>query len=85
MKKLATIGLILSMTLLWGCQQVVPRSEYLRNRSKDYLNAHLIPPIRVPDGLSKPPESLDYPIPSHVPPIGSLKPINLEPPGFGTL
>ncbi|MGD9591499.1 MAG: hypothetical protein AB7V32_03160 [Candidatus Berkiella sp.] len=85
MKIATTIGLIFGLILLSGCQQVVPRSEYLRNRSKDYLNSRLIPPIKVPQGLSEPPESLAYPLPSIVPPIGSLKPINLEPPGFGTL
>ena len=85
MKRVTTLGIMIGIILLSGCQQVVPRSEYLRNRSQDYKNAHLIAPIKVPAGLTQPPESVAFHLPAHIPPIGSLKPINLEPPGFGTL
>ncbi len=79
-------GLILLAVALAGCQQVSQKkSEYMRNRSNDYLTSRVYAPLRVPEGLSHPRDSEVYPLPSDVPPVGQVKPVPLEPPGFGKL
>lgn len=86
MKSIHRVGLLLGVLALSGCQHMRhTKEEYLRNRSQDYLHSRTIAPVRVPEGLSPIRESVAYPLPSDLPPIGSLKPVSLLPPGFGTL
>ncbi|MBS0287782.1 MAG: hypothetical protein JSR17_10835 [Proteobacteria bacterium] len=86
MKKVHIAGLMLCIVALSGCQHMRhTKEEYLRNRSQDYVNSRVIAPVRVPEGLSPIQESVAYPLPTDLPPIGSLKPVSLLPPGFGTL
>ncbi len=71
---------------LTGCQQISQkRSEYVRNRGNDYLTSRVYAPLKVPEGLSQPRDSEMYPLPAEIPPIGMVKPVPLEPPGFGKL
>ena len=84
--KLNKIALLVGLILLSGCQQIhQTRSEYLRNRSLDYMKSRLVAPLKVPEGLSMPPASVLFPIPGDLPPMGSLEPVSLVPPGFGVL
>ncbi len=83
--KLNKVGLIIGLILLSGCQQIQSRSDFLRNRNMDYKNSRLVAPLKVPAGLSMPTESVLYPIPGNLPPLGSLEPVSLVPPGFGVL
>lgn len=79
-------GLILLTILLCGCQQMSQKkSQYVPNHANDYLSSHIIAPLRVPEGLNYPKENESFSLPSEIPDVAMLKPIPLEPPGFGKL
>ncbi len=84
MKTTTTLGLILSVLCLTGCNHIT-RAEYLKSRENDYLKSRLIAPVRVPAGLTPIQESTTYPLPSKIPMASELKPVKIEPPGFGKL
>lgn len=80
------VMIILLTGLLCACQQINDkRSQYVRNRELDYVNSTLIAPLKVPHDLTLEQRNDIYPIPYDLPAIGSLKPVNIEPPGFGKL
>lgn len=56
----------------------------MRNRSMDYLKSSVIAPLRVPQDLSDPSTYEVYPLPNDMPELGSLQPVSLLPPGFGS-
>jgi len=75
----------LCLIVLSGCQQMNDkRSQYVRNRSQDYLKSSVIAPLQVPEDLSLPAAYEVYPLPKDIPELGSLQPVSLIPPGFGS-
>jgi len=84
--KLKLIGLMLIVFTLGACQQLSDkRTQYIRNRAQDYLKSSMIPPLRVPENLSHPYPTDNYPIPRNIPLASAVPPVSLVPPGFGQL
>ncbi|MBS0289942.1 MAG: hypothetical protein JSS07_07925 [Proteobacteria bacterium] len=80
------VSILFFVLLLTGCQQVYQKkSEYFADHSKDYLKSSMVAHLKVPPGLTKPPENETYPMPANIPSPGDLKSVPLEPPGFGKL
>jgi uncharacterized lipoprotein len=77
---LKALSLLLISLTLANCSYVT-NSSYVQNRSKDYLKAESIPPLRIPPGLSSSTIHGDYPVSDQVYPAGS-KEVSLVPPGL---
>ena len=76
---------LLAMTaLLCGCH-TMKQSKYVKDHEKDYLVSHLSAPLKIPEALSTPTPTENYPIPADVPAPGMSVPPSLDPPGFGKL
>jgi uncharacterized lipoprotein len=81
-------GLLITscIVLLCGCQQISKTKEnYWTTSDKQYLKSTEGAPLKVPEGLSFKQDTETYPLPKNLPAPGSVKPVSLEPPGFGKL
>lgn len=58
-------------------------SPIMQGRDKHYLNAHSIPPLRIPPGMSSSKFRNDYPIPDRNYPA-SEKVVSILPPGINS-
>ena len=78
--------LAISCILLCGCQQVhqVKDSHWDTSETK-YLKSTANTSLKVPAELSLKQDFEAYPLPQNIPAPGSVKPVPLEPPGFGKL
>ena len=82
-KRIFFSALMLSVVLS-GCQQLnQQRSQYIRDREKDYLISTVNAPLQVPNDLSFLKGQEHYSFPDVVP--GSVTPVSVVPPGFGEL
>lgn len=83
-KSIFSIGLL--TLILSACQPFQKTTRtYVRDHEKDYLLSSLSAPLKIPNELSTPTPTENYPLPPHIPEPGSLKPVSLDPPGFGKL
>lgn len=84
MSKKCLLITLLSSILLTGCQQLnQQRSQYIRDREKDYLISTVNAPLQVPSDLSYMRGNEHYSFPDVIP--GKVQPVSIVPPGFGEL
>lgn len=78
-------GLMLLSFMICGCQQLVKqKDDAVRRWKQDYRISQVIPPLQIPENLSRPENTENYAIPANLPTVEAAA-VSIIPPEFGEM